>query len=94
MSKHYVNVHLVDQAYGGPEEGGWWYTYGVPHASVPCNDEGPETLEVVRARWEAWCEEENDARTPTWSVCSEGEYRVSVADAPAKAWPSERPHYE
>lgn len=25
-----VSVHLVDRAYGGPEEGGWWYDYGMP----------------------------------------------------------------
>lgn len=24
-----VAIYLVDRAYGGPEEGGWWYDYGV-----------------------------------------------------------------
>lgn len=29
-----VAIYLVDRAYGGPEEGGWWYTCGerVDHA--------------------------------------------------------------
>ena len=24
----YVNVYEVSQCYGGPEEGGWWFTAG------------------------------------------------------------------
>lgn len=24
-----VAIYLVDKAYGGPEEGGWWYNYGI-----------------------------------------------------------------
>jgi len=31
----YVNVYSVAQAYGGPEEGGWWFDTGVPVASIP-----------------------------------------------------------
>ena len=26
-AKHFVNVYTVEQCYGGPEEGGWWYSY-------------------------------------------------------------------
>ena len=26
MKKCFVRVYEVDKAYGGPEEGGWWYT--------------------------------------------------------------------
>jgi hypothetical protein len=26
----YLNTYLVHQAYGGPEEGGWWYECGEP----------------------------------------------------------------
>lgn len=28
MSKRVVAIYLVDRAYGGPEEGGWWYDCG------------------------------------------------------------------
>ena len=31
----YVNVYDIAQAYGGPEEGGWWFDTGVPVASIP-----------------------------------------------------------
>jgi hypothetical protein len=33
----YINVYLVSQLYGGPEEGGWYYDAGEPLASVPIN---------------------------------------------------------
>ena len=33
----YVNVYNVYQAYGGPEEGGWYYDIGEPLASIPIN---------------------------------------------------------
>lgn len=29
----YLNVYLANRAYGGPEEGGWWYDVGEPLAS-------------------------------------------------------------
>jgi hypothetical protein len=32
---HYVNVYELEQGYGGPEEGGWYYEAGEPVASVP-----------------------------------------------------------
>ncbi len=33
MSK-YLNIYEVGQAYGGPEEGGWWYSCGSPMEST------------------------------------------------------------
>ncbi|UCC74155.1 MAG: hypothetical protein JSV86_06230 [Gemmatimonadota bacterium] len=88
----YVNVYLVDQAYGGPEEGGWWYDWGVPHVSIP--EECPGGIYTMQKLWQAWCDKENDARPDYCSVHGQGEYRVSVEDEPARAWPSERPFYE
>jgi hypothetical protein len=35
----YVNAYRVSRAYGGPEEGGWWYDVGEPMASVPIHSE-------------------------------------------------------
>ena len=31
----YINAYIVHQAYGGPEEGGWYFDCGVREASVP-----------------------------------------------------------
>ena len=91
----YVNVYLVDQGYGGSEEGGWWYDYGVPHASTPVNEwAGPEDLDTVRARWSAWCEAENEKNPHYTNTNGVGEYRVSIELHPAEPWPKERPYYE
>ncbi len=35
----YLNLYLIDQSYGGPEEGGWYYDVGTPLASVPISVE-------------------------------------------------------
>lgn len=35
----YLNTYEVWQAYGGPEEGGWWYECGSPVQSVLISDQ-------------------------------------------------------
>lgn len=31
----YVNIYAVGRAMGGPEEGGWFYDYGMPIGAIP-----------------------------------------------------------
>lgn len=31
----YVNIYDHGRAYGGPEEGGWWFDVGTPIGSIP-----------------------------------------------------------
>lgn len=31
----YINAYEVEQVYGGPEEGGWYYSHGIPIVSIP-----------------------------------------------------------
>lgn len=86
----YVNVYLVDQAYGGPEEGGWYYKCGEPMESchVETEVEANEVAEKLRAKWS------NEGRRPISSVLSQGVYEVSVEDCFAQPFPDRRPHYE
>lgn len=35
----YINVYLVGRAYGGPEEGNWYYDVGTPLASIPVDSD-------------------------------------------------------
>jgi len=35
----YINVYLIRQAYGGPEEGTWYYDIGTPLASIPVDSD-------------------------------------------------------
>lgn len=91
-SRLYVNVYLVDQAYGGAEEGGWWYDYGLPVESrlAQTEDEARAMLAELRARWDV----KNQGRPPIHSVTSEGRYRVMREAAYADIWPNPAPHYE
>lgn len=88
----FLNVYLIDKAYGGPEEGGWWFEYGQAIRSVQAS---LETLGTMRAELQLWCDSENaQRRSDIGSVLSEGKYVVYVEDEPGRDWPSERPHYE
>jgi hypothetical protein len=42
----YISVYSVGQAYGGPEEGGWWYTTYEHEASIPFEAEVTFRLHV------------------------------------------------
>jgi hypothetical protein len=95
MTQFYVNVYLVDRAYGGPEEGGWWFDYGLFQAeqSTSRHEEDAATREAERLQ--RWCDEENaQRRSDISSVVSEGRYVVYVEDEAGADWPAQRPHYE
>ena len=97
-----VSINIVDRAYGGPEEGGWWYDCGEP------------ALAPRLARWTrvftnedeayAYGRRLNETVVPTYnrkekrrgrySVISDGEYGAIVHDGYPAAWPETRPHYE
>lgn len=85
---HFVNVYRVGQGYGGPEEGGWWFTCGEPEASVPCysREQAEEVREQLR--------EQFPDTHKRYSVLGGDDYEVSIEDHPAKAFPEEMPYYE
>ena len=90
----WVNVYLRDRAFGGPEEGGWWFDCG---AHVPEESRWYSTPEAARAAFDAkrlWCDEANCHRnSDLGSVCCEGRYSVSLESWPGESWPAMRPHY-
>jgi len=96
----YINVYLADRAYGGSEEGGWWYDYGIPVESrrvklPPIGYENPyseyqEELEFIESRYYRL----NQGRPEIHSVTSEGRYVVVEEDEFARAYPYKCPHYE
>ena len=90
----FVNVYETDRAYGGPEEGGWYYDTGVVVKSMPVLRGKAERL---LERVQAWCERRNieERRRPAWSVLSSGDYLVAwLEDRPGEDYPRERPRYE
>jgi hypothetical protein len=96
-----VAVFLCDMAYGGPEEGGWWYGCGYP---VPPNgddipfptwyhtEEGAS--EAREAYQQALDKGINVGRREISSVLSEGTYRAIICEGYPKHYPETRPHYE
>lgn len=95
-----VGIYLVDQAFGGNEEGGWWY----------------DTGELQKQFWRysryfltedeaySYCRRINDwlhktinrNRRPISSVLSEGIFECIVFDGfnLPEYFPEKRPHYE
>jgi len=83
----YVNVYLVDKAYGGPEEGGWYYDYGVVVGSMPYS-----ALSFRAAQ--AYCDEANQGRPPITDTNSVGRYCVHIEDEQGTNFPDRKPFYE
>ena len=52
---YYINVYEMSQAYGGPEEGGWWYdvgqyvsckgTFGSREKAIICSADAEDNLQ-------------------------------------------------
>ena len=59
----HVNEYETDQAYGGPQEGGWWYPCGRfirCHGAVATLEEA----EALRSDLEEYVREANEGRAP------------------------------
>lgn len=87
----FVNVHEIDRAYGGPEEGGWWYDCGTAKESVLVSGLA-QAREVWRRLRDKWADE--DGADVGSVVYSGGVYSVGVDRKPARDYPEVRPHYE
>lgn len=88
MADTFVNVYLVDRAYGGPEEGGWYYNYGEIQVSYGFKGQSRRSrkkAEKLREKLENG-EFSNKGRKPIWSVNSRGEYRVNIEDKMGSDW--------
>ena len=84
-----VAVYETDRAYGGPEEGGWWYSVGwlVEHAKIRFFDNYKDAYEYSQELW-AYCLEENKDR---------GDVRLAprgfTEQMPDTHFPKNRPYY-
>jgi hypothetical protein len=101
-----VAVYLVDQVYGGPEEGGWWFQAGtiVDPASldIPFEMAAPRVFKDEDAATEhadavnLALKKINAGRPSLTSVLSEGRYwaQVHPGFVPPDHFPAVTPHYE
>lgn len=102
--KLWVNLYMHDRVYGGPEEGGWFYSTLTPFDPAEVYEEDLR-LEGVKAyatereakrAYEAlleWEKEANASRRDVSSVISEGVYSVQWEAFPPTAEPQRKPHY-
>jgi len=96
----YANLYLHDRAYGGPEEGGWWYDTYTPVDGDWMNDPPQyghfrtvDEAEKALKKLEKWCEDENKSRRSPSSMASEGHFVARLEAWPAEVIPSRRPYY-
>ena len=93
----HVHLYLTDRAFGGHEEGGWYYECGTPHKHA---QNGLFMDEESATEFAAYLNEHvapglNEGRnSDTGSVLSEGCYRFLVGQGEAMPYPSVIPHYE
>lgn len=88
MPSTFVNVYMVDRAYGGPEEGAWYYNYGELECSYEIKGQSKRSLkraEKLRKKLEKG-EFSNKGRKSTYSVNSCGEWRVKIEDKIGSDW--------
>ena len=105
-----VAIYMIDRAYGGREEGGWWYTTG---QRIDTPEDGIEAADLLSVFPNSVGNAEDEAcahcrvlnerlnatanigRRDIGSVLSRGRYAAGVFPGYApRGFPERRPHYE
>jgi hypothetical protein len=78
-----ITVHLVDQWWGGPEEGGWWYDVGCPVQNI-CIFSREQAIKELLSLHTEYEKSEYEEET----------YDINLSSSYGKNYPEKRPHYE
>jgi hypothetical protein len=91
--KYFIHKHEVELAYGGPEEGGWWYNIGTPVEDwIP---EGFATEDEAYERCHELNEQEHERRQREEDSYRSTHYSYSVHETTVmRPFPETRPRYE
>lgn len=96
--RHIVSVYLEDLAYGGREEGGWYYRTATLTRSLRrfrTHAAAAAYARRLNSKLESRLFGPNEGRRDVSSVLSDGEYVASVhRDTPPEYTPERRPRYE
>jgi hypothetical protein len=87
----YLNAYEISRAYGGAEEGGWYFTAGMPLASIPILTLEGDYIGNVN-RWTEYLKE--TLKDEVSNIRYESELAFYEEDHMAKPFPEHRPHYE
>lgn len=103
IANFFVWTAYVDRAYGGPEEGGWYYDTGTPvqrgeeddvFCALQCFENEEEAFDAF-LKLEKLVKEANSNRHSPSSLLSDGDWlRAMFTKIPPYSWPETRPHYE
>lgn len=86
---YYVNKYEIGRAYGGPEEGGWWYDYGL--------FEGCEGMFTTRKEAREFADALTLVEGPQGdlgSVTTDYIVKFFVEEESGAHWPERTPYYE
>ena len=96
---YWIHKHQVALEYGGPEEGGWWYTIGIPTGfsfGPITNEEAAyeQCRKLNELEYERRKQEEQYDFTSVLAKMS-NHYDYSIEEYPEpKSFPETKPHYE
>ena len=84
-----VTVHETYQRYGGPHEGGWFYTQGYPIQTVCIFNKKQAVAAYVKYsdEYEVWDQPDLGISTTV------SNYDINFSNDYAQAYPTERPYY-
>jgi len=95
---YFVTVYLTDLAYGGAEEGGWYYGCGEREKGrrIFAFDDEDHAEKFCFRYNRRLCKWVNKGRRSISSVLSQGEYTACFYEDkfPPDYYPEERPYYE
>jgi hypothetical protein len=94
-SPYRIAVYELDRAYGGPEEGGWWYDTGERVRIIERDFADYETACAACRRCNDWLDTLQRGARPVSSVAYRGgRYGTRVFRNPPAFYPQHRPIYE
>jgi hypothetical protein len=97
----YASTYEVTQEYGGPEEGGWWYSRGFPtgvyHQFRTREEANNYAMKLEMGRKERAHQLQQKLKASGdrgWSRAGEDDIKILVQQHPPRRFPESRPHYE
>lgn len=91
-----VAVLLEDRAFGGHEEGGWYYDCGIPLSLSIAPQRRFKTYAKAQGylnKLKPLIARINEGRYPVSSVLSDGVYRAYIFGGKPRGYPDYIPHY-
>lgn len=93
LAHHHVNEYHEKRAYGGPEEGGWYFSAGLFIRCLGIHGTRQEA-QAQAAELQDYVDAANEGAREITSVISTGRRRIRVEPHPGRDYPEENPQYE